>query len=322
MEQGAFIEYLAKTRRLVLPSKLLKTEFLTRLETALLSKSTIVVSDYFSKQADAIDEFIDDKELEGFVKNTMNAMEKAITKEGTKTTEDDERMLGYLVSLEENRLDDFVEISGQLYFLSELMSEVGEKRGSLSKIILVPVLLWSFVNMYELIAQTVDRKMYRKLIEMDRSKLTHHTKRFVGIDRESGDHATIGLINLVLSEMVKLPSDNNSIFGNDRKMMRDKISHANTFYDSGQEKIVVVGDRNYSYPEFIGEFYRVFNFLVRWSEVALDAPFKDCASKMKPDMKIFLKSYARIFRMYERTTMKKRFYEVIIELSKKAEEES
>ncbi len=326
MEEGQFIKYLAQKDYIAFPSRLTHNEFLFRLEKVLLSRSPIVVSNYFSNCANNIDIVLNTEQLSTFIDITRSTSEKINKENRYITSGDDEKVIAFLVSTQSTKLEDFLELSGQLFFLSEVVSEIENRKSAIPEILLAPVLLWTFVNLYELIAFSVDRKLFWYLTEQNgKLKFKDKTKQFMGqINRGNGEHATVGLINHVLEEVLAIPLENRSIFGKGQtsKIFRDKISHSNIFYDSGERKFVVIGGNEYTFSQFLGEFYRIYYFLVRWSEVSLAVPFEEAIPKVRSDLILLLTSLSKDYHRIERGHLKKRFYDYILELSLEAEDVS
>jgi len=160
------------------------------------------------------------------------------------------------------------------------------------------LLLWCFVNLYELVLANVDRRLSVYLKNNNHYK-DPDVERFLRINRdEYKDHATAELINKVLCKILNLKEENDSIFGKSSKpkLIRNKISHSNLFYDSEKNEIVLLNSQEYSIEDFLKEYYRLFNFLMEWSIYGLGGKFDD---------KMMVSSFRKVCRALSSEYLKK-----------------
>ena len=197
------------------------------------------------------------------------------------------------------------------------MDELEKSGNKLPKILKIALLMWCFVNIYELILHEVDRRLlsYLKHKEYKNGDIRAFIKK---VKRDEYKyHATAGLINKALCIILNLQEGNNSIFGKSAKpkLIRNKISHSNMFYDSEKNKIISLNGQEYSVKEFLDEYYRIFDFLFNWINGALNSKFSK--EKIISDIKEYFKALSSESLKVERNgSLKKAYSGYIIKLKK------
>ena len=322
MSEAKLVEYLLKKGYIKLPTKIFQQQYIVELNKALSTGNPIIFSKFLEKSAEKVDEYLDMKNIENLIEMLKN-IEHNIGSQKYSISPDDEKILKFLVSISRVPAEDFLEIAGPLYFITEVLNDIEKNKKILPESILMSTLLWIFVNTYELILHIVDRKLYRYLKSNKKHDNNRSVKYFLKIKRKGKNHATAGTINKVLHVIIGIPQENDSIFGSGSgkpKLLRNKISHSNIFYDSGSKKIVVLDGTEYEMSEFIEQYYQIFIFLLKWIELSIGYDILQLSITLKYEFKKVFKSYAKTFLKIERSgELKRRFYEIVIEWKREAE---
>jgi len=200
----------------------------------------------------------------------------------------------------------FFQIIGPLIYSSEILEEM--RNGKLSKRIIVFIYTSLYVTIYEIVLHLVDRTLYE--IIKSKEEWKRQNKEFLErINRkEYNDHATAWQICKVL-ENFGLKTEN-SIFGgkSETRIFRNKISHANIFYDPEEDK-VVINTMRYDFQEFGKLFSRLFFFLLTWIELWLNiVNFSEFSKKLEEEMKKHFQDLSREFLRIERSGEMKNIY--------------
>lgn len=311
----SLVLHLLEKEGVVLPYKLMKNIIIEELEKSL--KSPILMSHFFSKIASSLEKYLKIDEIERF----QNEIEKLKTRfKDYSITNEDIEIINFLVN--ESKLIElakflyFLQIVGPLFYSSEILKETLNRE--LPKPIIVFIYINLYVSFYEIILHLIDRTLYN--IVNTKEEWKRQNKDFLEkIKRkEFNEHATAGEICKVLKNF-KLKTEN-SIFGgkSEARIFRNKISHANIFYDSDEDK-VVINTMKYDFKEFEKLFSRLFFFLVKWIERSLNIDnFSEFAKKLEKEMKKCFQELSREFLMIERSgEMKNIYFSWVLRLEKK-----
>ena len=174
MSEAKLVEYLLKKGYIKLPTKIFQQQYIVELNKALSTGNPIIFSKFLEKSAKKVDEYLDMKNIENLIEMLKN-IEHNISSQKYSISPDDEKILKFLVSISRVPAEDFLEIAGPLYFITEVLNDIEKNKKILPESILMSTLLWIFVNTYELILHIVDRKLYRYL----KSNKKHDNNRFV-----------------------------------------------------------------------------------------------------------------------------------------------
>ena len=312
--EPVLVSYLLEKGRITLPMSLMKYEAIIEIEKSLRS-SFPQLSKVFKKFANNLEKyFLKEDALNEFIK-----LVKQIKREYKLfVSNDDEKVIDFLVKLDKFKGEFLLEIVGPLYFLLKTFEEM-EKIKSLPKIIQIFIAINSYIILYELILHEIDRKLYFNL------KPTKYKKyeKFFNVKRKEYRHAEAGIINKVLSDRVGLPENNDSIFGgkSETKIFRNKIAHANVFYDEEREKIIIAG-KKYRLDEFLKLFLRLFSFLIRWIEKSLMVEaenFDSFKNKLISELRKSFNEFSVFFlKRVERGDLKIEFMNLVILLKKES----
>ena len=315
MEEAELVQHILEKEEIVLPTVILCQKMILELEEALRKEKLLYVSKFFKKVYENFDEYIN---IEG-VDKLFELIEKTSKEINSQyqVSKDDKKIIEFLVNKTKIKNIDVLEIVGQQYFTFQVAKELEKNIDNLSNILKITLFMWCFVNTYELVLHNVDRRL---LFYLENYKTKdRNIKRFLKIKRdEYKDHATVDLINKVFCTLLRIKEENNSIFGKTSKprLIRNKISHSNIFYDSGKNKIILLGGQEYDIKDFLEEYYKIFNFLVTWINEALGDGFNK--EDVISDMKDYFKVLSSEFLKYERRGLNKDYSTYIINLKKEA----
>lgn len=313
MEETKLIRYLLEKEEIILPTILLKQKAILELEQNLKKGRPLSVAQFFKKVYDNFDEYIDIKGVDKLFK-----IIKEISEMGNsyhKTSEDDKKIIEFLVKETEIEYTHILEIIGQWYFILQVAGELEKSANKLPDVLKIALFMWCFVNIYELVLHEIDRRLlaYFKTQNYE----SKNVKKLKKVKREKyGEHATAGLINNIFREILNMKEDNNSIFGKSR-LIRNKISHSNMFYDSEKREIILLNGKKYTVDDFLNEYYKVFNFLCTWINKALGGEFSK--ERIISDIKKYFKALSIAFLNIERNGLLRKAYSAyILKLKKEA----
>jgi hypothetical protein len=310
------LQYMLDKEYIVLPTICLKQKMILELECILRKGNPTLLSNFFKKVNKNFDNYISVKNIKKLFKKIKELSRNENFQK--KISEDDKKIIEFLFKNTNINILDVLQIIGQGYFTLQVAEEL-EKTDNLSNILKMALLLWCFVNIYELILVNVDRRLllYLKNNHYDKDP---NIERFLNkVNREHyKDHATADLINKVFCKILNLKEENTSIFGQSSKskLIRNKISHSNLFYDSEKNKIVLINSQEYSIKDFLGEYYKLFIFLVEWinRELGENSDDEMLVVSLKKLFHAISSSYLKI----ERGGSRKSFFSYIIKLKKQA----
>lgn len=300
------VEYLLERGEIKLPYAILKTETIKELDKAISSGSPAMVSKFYEKMAEDIDEYLDLTEIEIMI----DLLSKKIALE-SELSEDDFRILEFLVNTAVIKIEDFLSMVGPIYNLLKVAEELKRVK-NLSDYLSMFILTSAYVQLYELLLLQIDRRLYYYL--KDKKPENKEFRNFLKMDRKGSEHETAGRLNKIISAILGMNETNNSILGERGRIIRNKISHANLFYDA-ERKVVVASNSEYSVDEFLAEFYKLLKFGIKWielsSELSLDE--KGLADLLKVKIREAFKELSRLFLKVERSPeMKREFSNLVI----------
>lgn len=322
MAKIKIIKHILEEKGIILPLPLLKNECILQLEKALSSGNPYLVSRFYGRIASNIDECVRIEWLDEFIVLSSRISEEISKKYGKFLTLDDEKILDFLVSNAQFP-EDFLAIVGPFYYLCRVADEL-ENNKKISDILFYTILLWIFVNLYEILLHHVDRRIYYYITS---NNLEARFGRFMNIRRDKGEHATAGLINKILSAILGISPKNQSLFGETStpKIIRNKISHSNIFYEPEKKKIITLDGNEYSTEDFLKQYSQIYVFLIRWMEKSLGAEICDTnfKSEVVKSLKNIFKDLSRAFLQVERSPEhRKAFAQLIIKLKKAKREDN
>lgn len=242
-------------RSIVIHTRLLTDESLKKMESALNTANPNAFSLF----------------CENVIRNReVNTKELSILserlKEERKLISEDDRKLIQFFSKANIESTFFLDICGNAIYLTEVISELNKLENNNYENVKSAVLMWLYVNMYELICKTMTNgiEMYIK-----NKKEYKEMKEKIERKKKNGEHLQAGEIADFFISLHVLNKDNNSIFGK-RRILRNKISHSNIFYDAPTQKFVLSNGKTYEKSEFENEFKKMYEFLLEWLYVSND----------------------------------------------------
>lgn len=294
------VEYLLEKGGICLPTTIFRNELLLELEKAISSGIPIRISDYYKKLADNLEEYISIDKTKEMIEIFLNS-QKEFENSG-KLTEDDLKIINFMVENTHVSAEDSIELSGSVYTLLKVYEDL-KKEKIKSESLKMFIMISTFIQLYELILLQLDRRL-RSYIKQN--NLEKDFEKFLKRKREYTEHATAGEINNALSKLKVINSNNDSILSGRLKYLRNKFSHANFFYDSELDAVVVAGKERLTKKEFIGEFFRLFNFALTWFKLSakVDDP-SEALDVFKESLKKTCYELSRMFRSVERSHYKK-----------------
>ncbi len=317
MNNSSLVQYLLEKKEIVLPTILLKQKMILELEENLRKISPIPVSNFFKKVYDNFDKYIDINgankifEIINEISHNENFQQDLSI--------DSEKIIGFLIK--ETKLEnvDVIEIIGQQFFMFQVLIDLEKNKDRLPNILNMVLFMWCFVNIYELLLHEIDRRLFNYFKNKKKNINNNPIRKFLSIKREKyKDHASADLINKVICAIINLKEDNDSIFGKTAKpkLIRNKISHFNMFYDSEKNKIVLLNGQEYDIKEFLNEFYKIFNFLFQWIKRLNNNNFTK--EKLISDIKTCFKALSSEYLRIERSGLRRDYSGFIIKLKREA----
>lgn len=320
--EAKIIRYLIEKGEIKLPLALLREKTFSELENALSSGNPRNVHSCYKKFSDNIDEYIFKiEELFGLLTNAREDLRQKYQE--ISLSEDDKKIIHFLASNTNLPCEDFFEMSGPIYFICQVLDELDNYK-KISDLISIPILMFIYVISYELVLHQVDRRLEHFLKRKREGKAS---KRFLKIDRkEYMNHASAHQINDVLIEILDISEENKSIFGKSSKpkIIRNKVSHINMFYDQESEAIII-GNEKFTKRDFQNQFYHILAFLLEWIDLSVKEKIANGnAEKFKTvirnDFKKLFRRMSLLFKKIERSgELKRDFMSLMLKWKKEAE---
>lgn len=236
---------------ITIPAKLMDSELLQELEEKLERGNPAEVKVFYSDLPDRVDY------------DTLDSLSDEVTEiEDDLLSEDDFKLIEFFSGETSNdTIQYFLRISGVLVNIFEIVEEL-EEQDELPANIESSVYLWIYLNLYELILGNMTQfllKHYRE--EGNQSEIDYIEGKI-----EEGEHLTAGKLEMHLTETIGvLPRDNDSVLSEEgSKLLRNKVGHANIYYDDSVDKFILTDGERYSFDEFMEEFEVLLQFGAHW----------------------------------------------------------
>lgn len=248
-----FIKEFLEDEELIIHTGLLKHEVIEELEKKLRTGSPVVVAKFYEDLPEKIDFSI----LE-------DVSRKVKERDSNFVEDDDEEIIKFFSEEVEGRnLKDFFDIAGVLIHTLGTVEELENNQKEIPENVSVSTMLWVFLNMYEAILDTMTKELknyYSKHKSFHSSKLSKIKERV-----SEGEHLMAGEIENQLVGMNVIEKENSSILNRERsRFFRNKLGHANVFYDDEVSELVLTNGERYSLKEFEKEFQILYQFLLGW----------------------------------------------------------
>lgn len=236
---------LEKEKRLRLPSCVFNEKGIQELERVLKTRNALLISNFYKY----FGKFLCLEPFEVISKELKN--ERSIS-------EQDSALLNRLVPIKKKDPNFFFHFFGNLYYIANLLDDVG-KSPKLTRQIKISLFLWCYLNMVEVTNQFVS-ELIKEYIENE--KIEKEYSRFIKSFME-GEHPTLGSTIHTLSQLGFIDDKNTTIFGKN-KFIRNKVSHANMYYDKEKDKIYISNGKEYTVKEFMSDFVGLRDFLLEF----------------------------------------------------------
>ncbi len=168
-------------------------------------------------------------------------------------TESDKKLIQKLANIKSQNI--FFDIIGNLFYIANIIDEMS-KYPNLSKTIYISLLLFIFLNLSEAITRYISELVK---IYIENQNLSSAYKEFLKKFKQ-GEHPEIGKMIDIL-ETLGFLEEGDSIFASN-KILRNKISHANIYYDKDRDILYLTNGNEYSLEYLKNEVMRVHHFLL------------------------------------------------------------
>jgi len=300
-----FIKEIEDRRQIKIPICFLNTKGLSALNEALESGVPLKVSMFYKK----FKQYYDLKPLE--------IISQEIKKK-RKLSKADMNIISELSSIKHPDSGILLKISGNLYYISTLLDDLRRmdtrlKKNKLKmrKSIRISILLWIYLNIVELVnknmAEFLNNYIKAKTLEGD-NRLKNFLKNF-----KKDKYPELGTTIDALTFTGLLDKKENSIFNNNH-FIRNRLSHANMYYDIKQKTIFQSNGDEYAIKQFIKDLNGLFTFLNE-----LIYQMNDKNADIADSIDQMLKRISRVFLKIERSgVMKKAYAQVIFKWKKES----
>ncbi len=238
------IERIERERRIKLPSCLLNEQGLKELDRVVATHNAYLISRFYRnftkyislKPFDKISEKMKDE-------RTISAADSSLI----------DRLVG-VVKKDPEYFFDFV---GNYYYISDIIEEMEEKK-SLSRTLRISLILWIYLNTVELISKFFSDSLREYIMKIGREREFDYFMRYF----RDGEHPTMGNMISVL-EKLNFVNGEDSVFGKN-KVIRNRISHANIYYDRMKNRIVTMNGGEYTIEKLQEDFQSLLDFLLEF----------------------------------------------------------
>ncbi|MDD5086401.1 MAG: hypothetical protein PHV16_01485 [Candidatus Nanoarchaeia archaeon] len=230
----------------------------------------------------------------------------------------DTKIISELASIKHNDSGLLFEISGNLYYISILLDDfrrlnfrLKNHKLRMRNSIRISILLWIYLNVVELVNKHLAELLYNYIkennLESD-SRLKNFLKKI-----KKNKHPELGATIDALVFAGLLDKKENSVFNNNH-FIRNRLSHANMYYDIKQKTIFLSSGYEYSIKQFVKDLNGLFSFL---NELIFQMNNQN--SDIEHSINQMLKKICNIFLKIERSgVLKKSYAEVILKWKKES----
>jgi len=231
-------------------------------------------------------------------------------KESRNVSNEDINLIKNLVLINNKDEGFFFDFSGNLIYISNLIEDIDKIKDNplFSKSLMVSLCLYIYINMIELVVKHISELLKFKIINENLNK----QYGFFLSKFKDNEHPEIGVMMRTLEELKFISKGNYKGIFNENRLLRNKITHANIFYDKDDNTIYLSSGKQYSLKEFQNDFSNFYDFLKEFVYQYNDSTsdlLKNINEKFKKLSKFFLKvSRSGVF--------KKHFSNIIFEWEK------
>lgn len=285
-------------RQIRLPSILFNIETLANMDEAIETGNPFVVHKFY----DNYEKYVD--------KTAFKLLEEELEKPRDKLYSKDRELIKKLIEFEDKDSQFFLEISGNLLYISSTLKELEEveEKGNITENLRVSVLLYCCLNMIELFTSYIG-ELLKQRIEFEKKE-----KDYPGFLEKfkKNEHAEAGFLKSTLSKFFNLNDSfmKETMFERN-KILRNKISHANLYYDSKKDMIYQSNSKEYPLSQIKGDCSYLLDFLLEIIFL-MNCSSNDLTKKVDETFK----SMAKTYLSFSRAGLQKKFQQVIIKMMK------
>ncbi|HOI19271.1 MAG TPA: hypothetical protein PLX15_05425 [Candidatus Woesearchaeota archaeon] len=300
-----FIKQIESKRQIKIPICFLNTKGLNALNEALESGVPYKVANFYKNFKD----YYDLKPLKIISQEIENRK---------KLSQADTNIINKLSSIKHKDSGLLFEISGNLFYIATLLDDLRRleqrlknKNLRMKKSIRISILLWIYLNIVELVNKHLAEFIYNyikeKNLESD-NRLKNFIKKI-----KSNKHPELGTTIDALIHTGLLDKKENSVFNNNH-FIRNRLSHANMYYDIKQRTIYQSNGDEYPIKQFMKDLNGLFAFL---NELIFQMNNND--ANIDLSINSMLKEISTVFLKIERSgVLKKAYSQVIFQWKKEA----
>lgn len=173
---------------------------------------------------------------------------------GRSISEEDKKVVDFLIKkCPASGFMTFTKIAGPAYAIAESLDKLKEEK--VSKTIEVTCIIWFYITVYELILQIVHDRLIGAIDQIP----SQYQQNFRDKIKDE-EHVAAGFMNKTFAKILGYNEKNNkSIFA--ESDLRNKLSHAGLFYDSGRNRIITITGNEITFEEFNRKFEMAYTFL-------------------------------------------------------------
>jgi hypothetical protein len=293
-----FIKQIESKRQIKIPICFLNTKGLKALNEALESGSPLKVSMFYKN----FHKYHDLKPL--------RTISQEIRKR-RKLSDSDLKVISALASIKHKNYSLLFEVSGNLFYISTLLADLKKLDERLKKnklrmkrSIRISVLLWIYLNVIEVVNKYLAEFLHEYIIQnklTPNDRLKNFLKRF-----KKDKHPELGTTIDALIFTGLLDKKENSIFNNNH-FIRNRLSHANMYYDVKQRTIFQSNGDEYPIKKFVKDLEGLFDFLKE-----LIFQMNDNNANIEQSINLMLKELSNLFLRIERSGVLKKAYTQVI----------
>jgi len=286
-ENIEIVQYLLEKGELRIPTTYFDTQIVMEigkeLNKPVMASAAFRLAKLYAKVGKNAETYFDFDSFEKMLKDIHEKATEFKNEQNQLLTTYDLDIIKFFISKSKLPLEDLMEIIGPIAYLSELTESLEKNKDTIPDEIKMAVYCWLFAGLYETLLHQMDRRLITYLKQ--NTPKSKHVKDFIErVDRKGGNHAEAGKIYYALTELI--PSQNTTCILDSKsepKLIRNKISHLNLFYDKKTQEIVILGGKKYTKKEFMKQYKQVFLFLFEW--IKESTPSNPNGTNFKDDLK-------------------------------------
>jgi hypothetical protein len=287
-----YLEKIQKERNIKLPSCLFNNVGLKKLDQVLNTKNPYLYSRFYKHFKEYID-------LSPFWRlSEQIKLERNVT-------EEDKQLISELIKSTNKDPNSFFDMIGNLFHIANLVDEMNSS--NLKRTIHISLMQFIFINMLEILTKYfADMVKNHILIKKENQKYNNFLKAF-----KNNEHPTLGSTIDTMVKLGILKNKKKTIFYKN-KCIRNKIGHANMFYDSKRNTIYFTNGKEYPLTEFKNAFESLKDYLDEFLYQYNDKE-NNILSNIDGVFEKLSNSFLRISRSGE---LKRRFNQIVFEWEK------